>query len=165
MTDDERAQVGICYKQQGQDAAIELGHQTGSRESERAPGSVEAFARSTPRATCIAFAAVCARRPCSSGCGMRVSTTRWYWAATRPCAASCWTSWSALWQRGAGCLISGRTGTGKTRVISRLARSVDLEGLANHRGSTFGQLPEAQPSQIDFENALSIALLKLMDRR
>ena len=27
MTDEERAQVGICYKQQGQQAAIELGHQ------------------------------------------------------------------------------------------------------------------------------------------
>ena len=41
-----------------------------------------------------------------------------------------------------------------------LARSVDLEGLANHRGSSFGQLPTPQPSQIDFENALSIALLQ-----
>ena len=27
MNDDERAQVGTCYKQQGQDAAIVLGHQ------------------------------------------------------------------------------------------------------------------------------------------
>ena len=26
MTDDERAQVGTCYKRQGQAAAIELGH-------------------------------------------------------------------------------------------------------------------------------------------
>ena len=59
-------------------------------------------------------------------------------------------------------LVSGKTGTGKTRVISALERSVDLEGLARHRGSTFGQLPEPQPSQIDFENALSIALLKLL---
>ena len=27
MSDDERAQVGMCYKQQGQDAAIALGHE------------------------------------------------------------------------------------------------------------------------------------------
>ena len=26
MSDDERAQVGTCYKRQGQQAAIELGH-------------------------------------------------------------------------------------------------------------------------------------------
>ena len=57
-------------------------------------------------------------------------------------------------------LIAGKTGTGKTRVIEQLARSVDLEGLAGHRGSTFGQLLEPQPSQIDFENALSIDLMK-----
>ncbi|HEY6131635.1 MAG TPA: tRNA 2-selenouridine(34) synthase MnmH, partial [Halioglobus sp.] len=59
-------------------------------------------------------------------------------------------------------LISGKTGTGKTRVISRLARAVDLEGLANHRGSSFGQLPTPQPSQISFENGVSIALLRLL---
>ena len=57
-------------------------------------------------------------------------------------------------------LVAGKTGTGKTRVVNALSRSIDLEGLANHRGSTFGQLPEPQPTQIDFENAISIALLK-----
>jgi tRNA 2-selenouridine synthase len=57
-------------------------------------------------------------------------------------------------------LISGKTGTGKTRVIWEMPGSIDLEGLANHRGSTFGQLPVPQPTQIDFENALSIAMLK-----
>ena len=62
-------------------------------------------------------------------------------------------------------LISGKTGTGKTRVIARLARAVDLEGLANHRGSSFGQLPTPQPSQIDFENGLSIVLMKLLARQ
>ena len=61
-------------------------------------------------------------------------------------------------------LISGKTGTGKTRVIAALDRSVDLEGLAGHRGSTFGQLPQPQPTQIDFENAVSIGLLKLLAR-
>ena len=32
MTDEERAQVGRCYKQHGQDAAIKLGHQLVSGE-------------------------------------------------------------------------------------------------------------------------------------
>ena len=39
---------------------------------------------------------------------------------------------------------------------------MDLEGIANHRGSTFGQMPTPQPAQIDFENSLSIALLRLL---
>jgi tRNA 2-selenouridine synthase len=61
-------------------------------------------------------------------------------------------------------LIAGRTGSGKTRLIRHIAHSVDLEGLANHRGSAFGRRIQTQPSQIDFENALSIAVLKLRHR-
>jgi len=37
---------------------------------------------------------------------------------------------------------------------------IDLEGLVRHRGSAFGHHPQPQPAQVDFENALSIALLK-----
>ena len=37
---------------------------------------------------------------------------------------------------------------------------MDLEGLANHRGSSFGREVTPQPSQIDFENRLAIAILK-----
>jgi len=59
-------------------------------------------------------------------------------------------------------LVGGKTGSGKTRVIEALQRQVDLEGLAHHRGSSFGHLVDPQPSQIDFENALSIALMQLL---
>ena len=59
-------------------------------------------------------------------------------------------------------LIAGRTGTGKTRVVEHLRTAVDLEGLANHRGSAFGHLTTPQPSQIDFENGLSIALMRIL---
>jgi tRNA 2-selenouridine synthase len=59
-------------------------------------------------------------------------------------------------------LIAGKTGTGKTRVIDVIERAVDLEGLAKHRGSSFGRLLDPQPSQVDFENSLSIDLLRLL---
>ena len=64
-------------------------------------------------------------------------------------------------------VISGKTGSAKTRLINEgndgkpLAGSVDLEGLANHRGSAFGRRASAQPTQINFEHALAIALLKI----
>jgi tRNA 2-selenouridine synthase len=57
-------------------------------------------------------------------------------------------------------ILSGRTGTGKTRVLQQLPNPVDLEGLANHRGSSFGRQVTPQPSQIDFENRLAVAMLK-----
>ena len=37
---------------------------------------------------------------------------------------------------------------------------LDLEGHANHRGSSFGKRATAQPAQIDFENQLAIDVLK-----
>jgi len=57
-------------------------------------------------------------------------------------------------------ILGGQTGTGKTEVLQQLENSIDLEGLANHRGSSFGAYVDAQPSQINFENNLAIQLLK-----
>jgi tRNA 2-selenouridine synthase len=58
-------------------------------------------------------------------------------------------------------ILSGMTGSGKTRVLKKMQYHVDLEGLANHRGSAFGRdVNDHQPAQINFENQLSIACLK-----
>lgn len=56
-------------------------------------------------------------------------------------------------------VISGLTGVGKTRVLKMLADQdeavVDLEGLANHRGSAFGAIGQnPQPTTEQFENDL-----------
>lgn len=58
-------------------------------------------------------------------------------------------------------VIAGHTGSGKTELIQRARRAVDLEGIARHRGSSFGRTGAPQPAQIDFENCVSIDLLKL----
>ena len=60
-------------------------------------------------------------------------------------------------------IVAGKTGSGKTHLINALQHSLDLEGLANHRGSAFGPRAQGQPTQIDFENALAIALLQQAD--
>jgi len=57
--------------------------------------------------------------------------------------------------------VSGLTGVGKTRVLKQTRHHVDLEGLANHRGSAFGRdASDVQPAVIDWENRISIELLK-----
>ena len=54
-------------------------------------------------------------------------------------------------------LLDGQTGSGKTEMLGRLAalglRTLDLEGLAQHRGSLFGAMSgRPQPSQKLFES-------------
>lgn len=61
-------------------------------------------------------------------------------------------------------LLAGPTGSGKTRVLQKINNAIDLEGLAGHRGSAFGRTLQGQPSQINWENALSIALLKYREK-
>ena len=56
-------------------------------------------------------------------------------------------------------ILGGRTGSGKTVLLSKIEQSIDLEGIANHRGSSFGPLTSPQPSQINFENNLAYALI------
>jgi tRNA 2-selenouridine synthase len=56
-------------------------------------------------------------------------------------------------------VLAGPTGSGKTRLLKALgaagAQTLDLEGLAAHRGSLLGALPErAQPAQKSFDTAL-----------
>jgi len=61
--------------------------------------------------------------------------------------------------------VSGLTGVGKTRVLRKIRHHLDFEGLANHRGSAFGRdVFDQQPSVIDWENRVSIALMKHRDR-
>jgi tRNA 2-selenouridine synthase len=57
-------------------------------------------------------------------------------------------------------IIGGRTGSGKTLLLERLVGTIDLEGMANHRGSSFGRYATPQPTQIDFENTLAYAQIQ-----
>lgn len=63
-------------------------------------------------------------------------------------------------------VLDGNTGTAKTAVLHEVAalggQVIDLEGLAQHRGSIFGQAVGAkQPSQKTFESALAMAMARL----
>ncbi len=161
MNDEERHRVGICYKEKGQDKAIELGHQlvSGDIKAQR----IEAWKRFV------------ARHPdgylfCFRG-GLRSRLTQQWiresgidyplvkggYKALRRFLID---SLEELIERSEFRVLSGRTGTGKTRILHQLPNPVDLEGLANHRGSSFGRRVTPQPSQIDFENRLSVAMLK-----
>ncbi len=162
LSDEERARVGTVYKQHGQQAAIDTGHQlvNGAIKRERIARWRD-FSQRHPDGYLYCFRG-----------GLRSQTARqWlheagidyplvvggYKAMRRFLLAEIDRMASTL----PLAIVGGRTGSGKTRVIQAIRKpAVDLEALAQHRGSSFGRLPSGQPSQINFENALAIALLR-----
>ena len=63
-------------------------------------------------------------------------------------------------------VLGGKTGTGKTRFLKKLQNAgeqiIDLEGLANHKGSSFGSIGQpVQPSVEQFENEFAETLRNL----
>ena len=71
MSDDERAQVGTCYKLHGQDAAIALGAQAGNGEIILRAGAWMAFAGASWGMIYCFFAVACAPKSASNGCTRR----------------------------------------------------------------------------------------------
>ena len=157
----EREQVGTCYKQQGQEKAIALGHQlvSGPLKEARINAWCD-FAQSQANPHLY----------CWRG-GMRSNLTQqWmhdagvdiplipggYKALRRVLLDEI----DAAVAQTPLFIIGGKTGSAKTVLINALARGVDLERHANHRGSSFGRRVTPSPSQVDFENALAIDFLK-----
>ncbi|MGO1460901.1 MAG: tRNA 2-selenouridine(34) synthase MnmH [Marinobacter sp.] len=161
MNDEERHRVGICYKDKGQDEAIRLGHQlvAGDIKAQR----IEAWKRfgaRHPEGYLFCFRGGLRSRLTQQWikeAGIDYPLVQGGYKALRRYLID---GLESLVETGSFQIISGRTGTGKTRVLQQLPNPVDLEGLANHRGSSFGRQVTPQPSQIDFENRLAVAMLK-----
>ncbi|MFT6896933.1 MAG: tRNA 2-selenouridine synthase [Paraglaciecola sp.] len=165
MNDPEREAVGTCYKKEGQKAAIALGHSLvkGDVKKQRIE-AWQAFHQQNPDGLLYCFRG-----------GLRSSMTQQWLAEAGIDMPFIEGGYKAMRQfllaqlheritQGNTLVLSGPTGTGKTEVINDWPQSVDLEGLANHRGSAFGSTGSEQPSQIDFENAWSVNWLKLVSQ-
>lgn len=162
MTDEERELVGICYKQRGQQAAIELGHRlVGGAVKAARLDAWAAFAKAHPDGYLYCFRG-----------GLRSQIVQ-QWLRDEAGIAYPRVTGGYKAMRGflldtldraiAECdflVLGGMTGTGKTEVLRRLDDALDLEGHANHRGSSFGKRVSGQPTQINFDNALAIDILR-----
>ena len=165
MADIERQKVGTCYKQKGQQAAIELGHQLVSGTVKA--GRVEAwaaFSKANPDGYLYCFRGGLRSQIAQQWlreAGIDYPRVTGGYKAIRSFLID------TLDLAVAECefvVVGGMTGTGKTEVIAAVENSIDLEGHANHRGSSFGKRASGQPSQIDFENRLAIDLLNRQAR-
>ncbi len=164
LNDAERHQVGLSFREQGQEAAIALGNELVSGAvKERRVQAWKEFASNHPEGYLY-----CYRGGLRSRIGQRwleeagipyPMVVGGYKALRRFLIDNLEQQSQAL----PLVMIGGMTGTGKTDLLKVIGRSLDLEGLANHRGSSFGRHLDGQPSAINFQNQLSVRLLKLAD--
>lgn len=159
MNDEERRLVGICYKEQGQEAAIKLGHKlvSGKVKDERISAWIE-FIKENPSAEIFCFrGGMRSQISCQwiREAGLNKAPIKNGYKRLRNFFLS-WLNDSPLPEF---VRIGGLTGSGKTTLLKKIQHHIDLEELAHHRGSTFGIRGE-QPSQITFENHLALDLMK-----
>lgn len=159
LDDEQRHLVGVCYQENGPDAAEALGYELIGPHKDDRVEAWQHFIQAHP--TSLLY--------CFRGGQRSQITEQWLAAAGTPIRrvpggykALRQFLLSAFDQLPKITIISGKTGVGKTELLYRFKNAVDLEGLANHRGSAFGKTRTDQPSQIDFENSLAINLLKQM---
>lgn len=162
MNDAERQQVGTCYKQSGQQAAIDLGNRLvcGELKDQRIAQWID-FTRQHPDGYLYCFRGGLRSQIVQqwlADAGVHYPRVVGGYKAMRRFLID--TLESAV-QASPLHVVAGLTGTGKTEVIHALDNSLDLEGHAHHRGSSFGRHATAQPGQIDFENALAIEALRV----
>lgn len=159
FSNEERAQVGTVYKQQGNRVARRLGVELVSPRIPQIIAAVEAAQggckkpvivfcwrggmRSQAICCFLNLAGIPARQLIGGHKAFRSHVLDYFETM----------EWPPVY------VLRGLTGVGKTRVLHDLATQkypvVDLEGMASHRGSAFGNLGlEAQPSQKKFEALL-----------
>lgn len=161
MTDEERHLVGICYKEHGQAAAIELGHKlvSGDVKEERIKLWREHIAKN-PSTEVFCF---------RGGLRSQISC-QWIDMGKKPIPGGYkrlrqfFLSWLEEAPLNRYIRLGGLTGSGKTRVLEKVRDHIDLEKYANHRASAFGSRGP-QPSQITFENLIANDIMKFAGKR
>jgi tRNA 2-selenouridine synthase len=161
MNDEERRLVGIRYKEAGNAEAVKLGHELvgGEVKAARVKAWTE-FMAAHPGAMLYCFRGG-QRSQISQEwiheTGREIVRLKGGYKAFRNFLME---ETERAPQHFKPLVLGGRTGSGKTILLKKLPNAVDLEGLANHRGSSFGRKVTPQPPQIDFENMLAYDLIR-----
>jgi tRNA 2-selenouridine synthase len=156
FTDEERAQVGMLYSKSGREAAFFAGLDiVGTKMS----GFVKKALRLAPQRRLLIH--------CWRG-GMRSASIAWLLQSAGfdvMLLDGGYKSYRAYIREAFNTpvrmlVLSGMTGCGKTEILHEMkkkgAQILDLEGVANHKGSVFGHLGQKpQPSNEQYENNLA----------
>ena len=167
LSNNERTEVGKMYKENGNEAAIEKGYSlvNGKIKDKRISNWIK-FVKRNPQAQMY-----CARGGQRSKIaqnwlkeiGVDIDIVEGGFKALRNTCIEVLDSASS--DNKEWIIIAGKTGSGKTKMIKQISNSIDLEGLANHRGSAFGGFETLQPTQINFENNLAYQYLNISSNK
>lgn len=168
---EERRIVGTAYKQQGKQQAIKIGLKLFGKKMVEMVELVESLfddpTASTAPKTVIIY--------CWRG-GMRSGGVSWlldlygFKVYTIVGGYKAFRGWSLrqLEKDYRLKVLGGYTGSGKTEMLYEMKKQgrivVDLEDIARHKGSAFGNIPVPQPSQEMFENLLALELRRADER-
>jgi tRNA 2-selenouridine synthase len=162
LNDEERMQVGITYKNNGRESAVIKGFEL---VGHKFADFIKQAKEIAPGKEVMIY--------CWRG-GMRSNTMAWilslggfkitvlnggYKTFRRWALDQFQTNKSIL-------IIGGKTGSGKTELLNALKKNgeqiIDIENIANHKGSAFGSLGQKlQPSTEQFENLLALEWSKM----
>jgi tRNA 2-selenouridine synthase len=162
FSDEERAKVGLCYKKESPEAAMNLGLEI---VGPKLHFLVQTCKENNPNSLPLKF--YCWRGGLRSqslaqvlaGMGITCSVLQnGYKAFRHHCLET-------LKNKRQLRILGGMTGTGKTKILHALKKCgeqvLDLEALAKHKGSVFGcNLKTPQPSCEQFENLTASCLHK-----
>ena len=167
LSNNERTEVGKMYKENGNEAAIEKGYSlvNGKIKDKRISNWIK-FVKRNPQAQMY-----CARGGQRSKIaqnwlkeiGVDIDIVEGGFKALRNTCIEVLDSASS--DNKEWIIIAGKTGSGKTKMIKQISNSIDLEGLANHRGSAFGGFETLQPTPINFENNLAYQYLNISSNK
>jgi tRNA 2-selenouridine synthase len=162
--DEERAEVGTLYKQVSKEVATDRGLEIFSgklpqfiQEFRKLEGEIVVFCwrggmRSKAAATFLDLMGIKTSRILG---GVRAYR---HWVLK---------GLEAIEMKPASFVLNGGTGTGKTAILKKLQREgypvLDIEGLANHRGSIFGEIGLTANNQKTFDSLLLQELMKLQE--
>ncbi|TCT26303.1 tRNA 2-selenouridine synthase [Melghiribacillus thermohalophilus] len=162
--DQERAEVGTIYKQDSPEAARERGVEI---FSEKLPAFLKAFQAIDGQKVVYCWRGGMRSKAAATVVdlmGMTIHRLKGGYRAYRKWVVH---TLDELNLTPAFFVLNGNTGTGKTAILHRLKEEgypvIDLEGMANHRGSIFGHIGQEPHNQKTFDSLLVHDLLTYQD--